>query len=131
MKKCGIGRIDLERTAFVVTLAILTGLAIWIISAIRVNGKDDIIDSNAAYQRELEDRYSDMLRYHLEMKGYSDCGITLNTLIDGLGNRSYHVLIHHNRITALPEEERMQLLDELGAISFIDTSSAVDYEFVL
>lgn len=72
------------------------------------------------YDRERERQLVEDVRGYLRQQGYGNSGVMLTRVVDADGSREYTLSIHHSRITALGEEEREQLAEELQEIAFTD-----------
>lgn len=66
--------------------------------------------------RILEREYESELRVLLEEKGYSNSGVTMNSIVQEDGVRSYTVTIHHKKIEALDNVEKRALAAECQGI---------------
>lgn len=74
------------------------------------------------YDRERERQMVEDVREYLRQWGYGNSGVMLTRVMDADGSREYTLSIHHSRITALGEEERERLAEELQEIAFTDQS---------
>ncbi len=74
------------------------------------------------YDRERERQMVEDVREYLRQRGYGNSGVMLTRVMDADGSREYTLSIHHSRITALGEEERERLAEELQEIAFTDQS---------
>lgn len=82
------------------------------------------------YYRVAEREYVQEVRKLLEEKGYCNCGITMNRVIEENGTRRYTVTIHHRRIENLNDEQRNALALECQAIDFSAENCSIFHEFL-
>lgn len=115
------------KIVLLIPLVILTAILFFGNSA---NGQDDIRESKTDYYREMESRYMEVLRSELGRKGMGSAGVTLTSVIDINGDRSYNVVLHHEKISKMDEEEKQAFLDDMDGISFADNSVLVEYEIL-
>lgn len=66
--------------------------------------------------RILEREYESELRGLLEEKGYCNSGVTMSSIVQEDGVRSYTVAIHHKKIEALGHVEKRALAAECQSI---------------
>ena len=90
-------------------------------------GKDPI---DAKHYRMLENQYIARVREQLEVQGYKNAGITMTRIMEEGGVREYTVLIHHKRINALNENERLLLAKDLGGTWFPVGNCGFEYKFL-
>ncbi len=74
------------------------------------------------YDREREQKLVEDVREYLRQQGYGNSGVMLTRVMDADGSREYTLSIHHSRITALDQEERERLAEELQELAFTDQS---------
>ena len=74
------------------------------------------------YEREREQKLVEDVREYLRQQGYGNSGVMLTRVMDADGSREYTLSIHHSRITALDQEERERLAEELQELAFTDQS---------
>lgn len=72
------------------------------------------------YDRERERQLVEDVREYLGQQGYGDSGVMLTRVVEADGSREYTLNIHHSRITALSEEKREQLAEELTGLTFTE-----------
>lgn len=85
---------------------------------------------DAQHYRTIENRYIACVRDRLEEQGYKNAGITMTKIVELDGEREYTVLIHHKRINALEESERLMLAETLGNTYFSVEGCDFAYEFL-
>ena len=78
----------------------------------------DTLRAQEAYYEQLEREYISQVRGFLTEQGYCNSGVTLSRIVDGEGQRSYRVLIHHGAIVRLEEEALTELLEQVGDLGF-------------
>lgn len=78
----------------------------------------DIQMAQEAYYQQLEREYIGRVRQFLEEQGYCSSGVTLNRVVDGDGQRSYKVLVHHGALERLEEEAQIQVLERIEGLGF-------------
>lgn len=78
----------------------------------------DIQMAQEAYYQQLEREYIGRVRQFLEEQGYCSSGVTLNRVVDGDGQRSYKVLVHHGALERLEEEAQIQVLERIEELGF-------------
>lgn len=101
----------------------LTAILLAVIAAICVMGSiqsqaADIQKDREAYYEQLEREYIGRVRQFLEEQGYRSSGVTLNRVVDGDGQRSYKVLVHHGALGRLEEEARAEVLGQIEEMGF-------------
>lgn len=87
------------------------------------------VTSRESYH-ELEMVFLDVLDMRLTNCGYAGCGITLNSIIDMDGSRTYYVQIHHKRITGENIEEWEALCAQLSDITFPAERCEIFYKLI-
>lgn len=78
----------------------------------------DTLRAQEAYYEQLEREYIGKVRSFLAEQGYRNSGVTLSRIVDGEGQRSYRVLIHHSAISRLEEEALTALLEQTEELGF-------------
>lgn len=78
----------------------------------------DTLRAQEAYYEQLEREYIGQVRSFLAEQGYRNSGVTLSRIVDGEGQRSYKVLIHHGAIVRLEEEALAELLEQVRDMGF-------------
>lgn len=58
------------------------------------------------------------VREYLAGQGYQNCGIMLTRMVCKDGTEEYKLSVHHGRISALGEEEKARLMEELRGFPF-------------
>lgn len=111
-------------------IALALGFIIIFVTKVNALGSNEENADNS-YYRELEQRYEQVLKRELGMDGYTNCGITITSIITPGLNREYTVKIHHRRLSQMSEEEQNKYLQELSKITFPDSSCSVNYEILL
>ena len=80
---------------------------------------------------EVVDRsYYHVIDAQLTRCGYLNCGITLNSIIDLNGNRTYYVQVHHQRIDNMDDSGKLEIIELLEQIAFPVEQCSVSFEFV-
>lgn len=87
-------------------------------------------EAEGKYYRELGSIYAEELREFLKGQGYADCGVTVTSVEDESGARTYIVTIHHGRIDRMTQTEKEKLLAECGTILFPDRACSVYHKFL-
>ena len=96
----------------------------------KVSGNNETAVSDRESYHELEMVFLDVLDMRLTNCGYAGCGITLNSIVDLDGSRTYYVQIHHRRITSDDTEEWEALCAQLSDLSFPADRCSILYELV-
>lgn len=94
-----------------------------------VSGSNAGMSEEESYH-DLELCFLEVLDMRLREYGYSDAGLTLNSIIYADGSRCYYVGIHHVRITAVGAEAWEDLKLQLSDISFPVDNCTLIYEIV-
>lgn len=110
-----------------IPIVIIMGMFFFKISA---NGQDDIRETKAAYYHELEGRYMEVLRFELGNRGLGSAGVTMTSVIDINGDRSYKVQLHHEKISRMDDDERQAFLLDMAKVDFANPESPVIYEIL-
>lgn len=111
---------------------LLTVLIVFFLSALfpmNASGSDAGMTEEESYH-DLELCFLEVLDMRLREYGYSDPGLTLNSIIYADGSRCYYVRIHHVRITAAGTEAWEELRLRLSDISFPADNCTIIYEIV-
>lgn len=95
-----------------------------------VDGQDDIRETKNDYYHELEGRYMEVLKAELSRKGMGSAGITMTSIIDIKGDRTYKVQLHHEKIGKMDEEARESFLEYMATIDFADGETPVVYSIL-
>lgn len=98
--------------------------------SVTVQGKENKEKNDKAYYRQLEDTFTEVIRNTLTKDGYTNCGITVNSISKLGEDREYTVMIHHHLISDMNDDEREQLLSKLETITYPYEDCLVSYEFV-
>ena len=93
-------------------LFVLTG--VFFISATVVCETGISVQAQDNYRKELEKEYVEGLRKFLAHQGYHNSGVTLTSVTDADGIRTYTATVHHAAIDCLTNEERHDLKVMLG-----------------
>ncbi len=86
-------------------------------AVITVHSQERTRESEAGYRR-MEREYVEEARAFLDGVGCRDSGLTLTRVVDGEGNRTYTLTVHHRRIDRMEPREREELAGQLTALSF-------------
>ena len=105
-----------KTTLFAVTTIILVLITAFFISATVVC--ESSIDEQAQYQyqKNLEKEYVEELRVYLAGRGYHNSGVTLTSVTEADGSRTYTATIHHASIDRLDQTKRGELQLALAAL---------------
>lgn len=87
-------------------------------------------ESEEKYYDELEELYLTELKLFLAEAGYRNSGITMTTVIEESGDRSYTVTIHHKLINRLSKTEKEELAFACGEIMFSDEECKFFHNFL-
>ncbi len=120
----------LEKKAGTVLFAVLLVLLLLALIPMKVSGNGGVGVSEEEAYHELEMCFLEVLDMRLRECGYNHCGLTLNSITDGDGSRSYYVRIHHARITDAGAEAWEELKLRISDISFPVENCSVTYEIV-
>lgn len=114
-----------------VVLTIMVIMLLFSVLSIRVSGSNQTEVTNRAYFHELEMTFLDVLDNRLQEYGYANCGLTLNSIINSDGTRTYYVQIHHLRMAEMDGTEWEELTGKLSDIPFPADGCSITYELVL
>lgn len=78
----------------------------------------DTRKAQEAYYEQLEREYMDRVWQFLEEQGYRNSGVMLNRVVDGDGQRSYKVLVHHGALDRLEEGAQAEVLGQIEDMGF-------------
>ena len=78
----------------------------------------DTRKAQEAYYEQLEREYMDRVWQFLEEQGYRNSGVMLNRVVDGDGQRSYKVLVHHGALDRLEEGAEAEVLGQIEDMGF-------------
>lgn len=130
-KRLGVFEVvkKLEKTAGTLLFTLLIVFFLAALLPINASGSDAGMTEEESYH-DLELCFLEVLDMRLREYGYSDSGLTLNSIIYADGSRCYYVRIHHIRITAAGTEAWEELRLRLSDISFPADNCAIIYEIV-
>lgn len=103
-------------TLFITLTIVFVLLATFCISATVVSQSHISEQAQHEYRKEQEKEYVTVLRSYLAQQGYRNSGVTLTSVTDIEGNRTYTATIHHAAIDRLTEMERQDLKIRLAAL---------------
>lgn len=129
MEKCELVKC-LEKKVGTVLFTVLLVLLMLALIPMKVSGSGDMRVSEEESYHELEMCFLEVLDMRLQEYGYTHCGLTLNSIVDGNGERSYCVRIHHARITDAGAEAWEELKQGISDLSFPVENCSVAYEIV-
>lgn len=119
----------LEKKAGMVLFTILLVFLLLALFPMNVSGSNAGMTAEESYH-DFELCFLEVLDMRLREYGYSDAGLTLNSIIYADGSRCYYVGIHHVRITAVGAEAWEDLKLQLSDISFPVDNCTIIYEIV-
>ena len=119
----------LEKKVGMVLLTILFIFLLLALIPMKVSGSSiDAAEEEAYYG--LERCFLDVLDMRLREYGYTDSGLTLNSIIYVDGSRCYYVKIHHARITDAGAGAWEELKLQIADIPFPIENCSVTYEII-
>lgn len=119
----------LGKKAGMVLFTVLIVFLLLTLLPMNVSGRSAGMTEEESYH-DLELCFLEVLDMRLREYGYSDSGLTLNSIIYADGSRCYYVGIHHVRITAIGTEAWEELRLQLSDISFPADNCTIIYEIV-
>ncbi len=119
----------LEKKAGTVLFTVLIIFFLVTMLPISASGSSAGMTEEESYH-DLELCFLEVLDMRQREYGYSDPGLTLNSIIYADGSRCYCVRIHHGKITAAGTEAGEELLLRLSDISFPADHCSIIYEIV-
>ncbi len=119
----------LEKKVGTVLFAVLIVFLLLTLLPMNVSGSNAGMTEEVSYHN-FELCFLEVLDMRLREYGYSDSGLTLNSIIYADGSRCYYVGIHHVRITAIGTEAWEELKLQLSDISFPADNCTIIYEIV-
>ena len=123
--------IYMKKTALFITVTIVFVLiATFCISATVVSQSHISEQARDEYRKAKEKEYVTALRSYLAQQGYHNSGITLTSVTDTDGARTYTATIHHAAIDRLTERERQDLKIQLAAVP-ITMQNDIYHEFLI
>ncbi len=109
--------INEKRSVFFVIVTILFVLAgVFFTSATVVSETKISMQAQDNYRKELEKEYVEGLRKFLAHQGYHNSGVTLTSVTDADGIRTYTATVHHAAIDRITDEKRQELIVMLGEL---------------
>lgn len=121
----------MKKTALFITVTIAFMLmATFCISATVVSQSHISEQAQEDYRKAQEKEYVTALRSYLAKQGYHNSGVTLTSVTDTDGTRTYTATIHHAAIDCLTEKERQDLKIALAAVS-ITMQNDIYHEFLI
>lgn len=121
----------MKKTALFISITIAFVLmATFCISATVVSQSHISEQAQDEYRKAGEKEYVTALRSYLAQQGYYNSGITLTSVTDGDGTRTYKAIIHHAAIDRLTEKERKDLIIQLASIETI-IENHIYHEFLI
>ncbi len=120
-----------KRTAlFIIVTIIFILISTFCISATVVSQSHISDRTLDKYRKVQEKEYVTELRGYLAKQGYYNSGVTLTSVTDAEGSRTYTATIHHAGIDRLTEDERTDLKRQIAALSSA-TEGRIIHEFLL
>lgn len=108
-----------RKDAVFVTVTVLLVLCMWLfVSETVMSQTEGNITVDEESFLELEKDYVAQVKSHLEKEGYRNSGVSLTRVVDGDGNRSYEMVLHHKNIYKLSEAEQEIMLEEIAQMAF-------------
>lgn len=83
------------------------------------------------YFKQKEKELVTEIRAYLNDSGFQNSGITLTRVIDEVGERTYTMTIHHGKIDAMTETDRLLLAAELADHGTKPEHCNLEYSFLL
>lgn len=114
----------------VITSVCLVMITAFCISGTVMSREQRTEEAESEYYRELGSIYAEEMRDFLKGQGYADSGVTVTSVEEEGGARSYTVTIHHGRIDRLTQEEKEELLTECSMVTFPDRACNVYHKFL-
>lgn len=78
----------------------------------------DTLKAQEEYYEQLEREYITRVRGFLAEQGYRNSGVTLSRVVDGEGQRSYMIRVHHSAMEQLNDEKLAELLEQIECMGF-------------
>ncbi|HOO80545.1 MAG TPA: hypothetical protein PLZ77_09395 [Lachnospiraceae bacterium] len=122
------GRNNRKTGITIYLLGVVLAIMLFALAGRNVSGNSSIFADEREYYHELENTYREVIRQELAELGYSNSGITMSSMIELDGSRSYHIILHHDRISRLNIEEQEELMAGLNNIQFPEQSCMVEFE---
>ncbi len=121
MKNNSLGKRENVRIlVFGISMVIISFVILFCV-AVTVEGKDrPDAKAMARFYSQKEAEWKPLIRTCLEEAGFHNAGIMITHREDGEGNREYTILVHHQRVGKLTEEERTHLEGEIAALAYQD-----------
>ena len=121
----------MKKTALFITVTIAFVLiATFCISATVVSQSHISEQAQDEYRKAREKEYVAALRSYLAQQGYHSSGVTLTSVTDTDGARTYTATIHHAAIDRRTEKERQDLKIRLAALK-TTIQNNIYHEFLL
>lgn len=86
------------------------------------------VDEIFYYQAQQD--YVKKVRHFLSEQGYKNSGVTMTYVLTDEGSREYTVTIHHKKISALDEGEKVQLKAACRQLAFPVEDCLIFHEFL-
>ncbi len=121
----------MKKTAIFITVTfVFVLIATFCISATVVSQSHISEQAQDEYRKDKEKEYVTALRNYLAQQGYHNSGITLTSVTDADGARTYTATIHHAAIDRFTEKERQDLKIQLAAVP-ITMQNDIYHEFLI
>ena len=121
----------MKKTALFISITIAFVLmATFCISATVVSQSHISEHAQDEYRKAREKEYVTALRSYLAQQGYHNSGVTLTSVTDTDGTRTYTAAIHHAAIDRLTEKERKDLIIQLASIETM-IQNLIYHEFLI
>ncbi|MDD3206714.1 MAG: hypothetical protein PHS74_13445 [Lachnospiraceae bacterium] len=117
-------------SAFTIVTCILVGIICFCITGTVFSQEKSQSKVQKAYREQMEKDYVQEVRELLENEDMSNSGITMTKVIYPDGQMQYELTIHNRKIDKMSEHGKQQLQGKLQKLSFPDTESMVQHQFL-
>ena len=116
---------------FYIVLTVALILVVSLFHGMKASGEEDVESTRSAYYHEMEEVFYDVLTVTLTNDGYTNAGINISSIINADGTREYKVMIHHDVLTRMDDDEKNEFIAELSNLKFTDPDVPVTYGILL
>lgn len=104
--------------------------AVFIMNKIDAKGNTMTVRDEFKYYMALEDSCRTNLLERLDNMGYINAGVTVSSVTQASGSKTYTVLIHHDRIDSLSDSQRSELKHRIEEMELWGEGCQVIYDFI-
>lgn len=107
-----------KNRGFILVTVLLILIAAFSITGTVKSQSGNGVKIDTEYYRQMEREYVREIRTYLGELGYENSGVMLTYVTKGGNGREYTVTVHHEKMNALSETEKMRISNEILKMAF-------------